>query len=1074
MQRIIVGIYDYLVRHKAMAFVALGVIIVVELLLSLRIGYKENVSDFLPKDEDGRRYMSVYESMAGQNRITVIFRNKEDSDALAIQDAVENFETICDSLAQERCEEIVLKCHVDESSALDAMAFIRGNIALFLNEDDYDRMESLLEKPYYVDSCLDNVRRLLSFPMGAIAQEAIAADPLNLFSPALRRLDGLGPSSNFEVDDEVLFDIDGNGYAFVESPYEGNDTKGNSKIAKLLDDAMNQTMALNEDVRISAVGAPLIAVGNASQIKKDSFFAMLLSIVLISIILLVAIKRKRNILLLGVSVAAGWLFALAAVSILSTTVSVIVIGIGSVLIGIAVNYPLHFLEHLEEHPDRRETLKEMVEPLVTGNITTVSAFACLVFMDSDAMRDLGLFGSLMLVGTILFVMIILPLMAKGGRKNLKEQEDEAMPEVRSRDGIMDSRLFKSVTALSVLALTIWLGIRSMNPAFDDDLHNINYMTDGQKEDLALLSSAMGDTSHCVEYLVSCGKTLDEALRQQERLKDGVYGGAYGILPSTEAQRERIKLWHEFKERHGNLAEEVKSKALRRGFASDAFEPFERRLESDYSPVDPAEMGALTDLAGNYIMYDSGEVRVVALANVDAEEAQAFKEKTRKVYGTAGYVFDQNDVGNNLVKSLNVDFNYLLYLCGFVVFVFLWLSFRQIELALLSFLPLAVAWLWILGIMDIASVKFNIVNVILATFIFGQGDDYTIFITEGLVFENTYGKRRLKSYRRSVIVSALLMFAGIGTLIFAKHHAMRSLAEVAIIGMAVVVLMACYLPPLVFRWLTEKGGRKRDVPITLMRLLRTFVILLVFIVAALVVITPYTFIYRLIGRDSERKRLRFHRMIQNFNGIAVRHLPGVKFRMEKNGEDFSKPAVIVANHHSHLDLLCMLQLTPRLVILTNDWVWRNPVYGAIIRYAEFYPVHDGYETLAPKLRSLVERGYSIVVFPEGTRSETGAIGRFHKGAFLLAQELGVDLLPVYLHGGSDVMPKKDIILREGQLSVEVGSRVCSEQFKDKETLQLTKEMHASFVDHYEEMRERIEDEDYRRPKEKYDRLYKFRT
>ena len=139
------------------------------------------------------------------------------------------------------------------------------------------------------------------------------------------------------------------------------------------------------------------------------------------------------------------------------------------------------------------------------------------------------------------------------------------------------------------------------------------------------------------------------------------------------------------------------------------------------------------------------------------------------------------MGNNLVSALSDDLDYILYVCSIVVFFFLCLSFGRLELSLLAFLPLTVGWMWILGIMHLGS-------------IIGQGDDYTIFITEGLLYEYAYGKKMLKNYRNSVILSGILMFIGIGTLIFAKHPAMRSLAEVAIIGMATVVFMACYLLP----------------------------------------------------------------------------------------------------------------------------------------------------------------------------------------------------------------------------------------------------------------------------------------
>ena len=117
--------------------------------------------------------------------------------------------------------------------------------------------------------------------------------------------------------------------------------------------------------------------------------------------------------------------------------------------------------------------------------------------------------------------------------------------------------------------------------------------------------------------------------------------------------------------------------------------------------------------------------------------------------------------------------------------------------------MAVSWIWILGLMSILGIKFNIVNIILATFIFGQGDDYTIFMTEGCVSEYEQGKPVLASYKRSIILSALIMFIGIGSLIFARHPALHSLAEVTIIGMFCVVLMAYLIPPLLYKWWNPK-------------------------------------------------------------------------------------------------------------------------------------------------------------------------------------------------------------------------------------------------------------------------------
>lgn len=143
------------------------------------------------------------------------------------------------------------------------------------------------------------------------------------------------------------------------------------------------------------------------------------------------------------------------------------------------------------------------------------------------------------------------------------------------------------------------------------------------------------------------------------------------------------------------------------------------------------------------------------------------------------------------------FDYISLACSLIVFIFLWISFRRLKYAVVAFVPMLVSWLWILGLMYLFGWQFNIVNIILATFIFGQGDDYTIFITEGLIAGNT-DSDRLIQYKNSIILSALIMFIGMGALIVAKHPALHSLATVTMLGMTCVVLMAYIVPPILFK------------------------------------------------------------------------------------------------------------------------------------------------------------------------------------------------------------------------------------------------------------------------------------
>ena len=205
-------------------------------------------------------------------------------------------------------------------------------------------------------------------------------------------------------------------------------------------------------------------------------------------------------------------------------------------------------------------------------------------------------------------------------------------------------------------------------------------------------------------------------------------------------------------------------------------------------------------------------------------ADAFKDANVVAY-------DERIVTQSFANMLNDNFNFVLFAAGFIVFVFLTISFGRLELSLISFVPLTVSWFWILGIMYLFDIKFNIVNIILATFIFGQGDDYAVFMTEGLMYEYGRGKRVLKSFKNSVAISALIMFVGIGTLIFAKHPAMSSLGLIVVIGMFSVVAASFIFPPLLFDFLTKKrDGTLRAAPFTLRSLLMSGLYFLVFVIA----------------------------------------------------------------------------------------------------------------------------------------------------------------------------------------------------------------------------------------------------
>jgi 1-acyl-sn-glycerol-3-phosphate acyltransferase len=194
-------------------------------------------------------------------------------------------------------------------------------------------------------------------------------------------------------------------------------------------------------------------------------------------------------------------------------------------------------------------------------------------------------------------------------------------------------------------------------------------------------------------------------------------------------------------------------------------------------------------------------------------------------------------------------------------------------------------------------------------------------------------------------------------------------------------------------------------------------------------------------------------------VLIRHgIPGIKYSQSNtSNEDFSRPAVIICNHQSHLDLVPLLAASEKIIVLTADWVWNNPVYKYAIRNAEFLPASSGVENILPQLKSLVSRGYSIAVYPEGTRSLDCSIGRFHQGAFYLAQTLDVDVLPLILYGSGHALPKHGRLMKRWPIHMEIDQRISPESMVEMgETLrEQASSMRKYYKERYAQIANRIE-------------------
>ena len=169
---------------------------------------------------------------------------------------------------------------------------------------------------------------------------------------------------------------------------------------------------------------------------------------------------------------------------------------------------------------------------------------------------------------------------------------------------------------------------------------------------------------------------------------------------------------------------------------------------------------------------------------------------------------------------------------------------------------------------------------------------------------------------------------------------------------------------------------------------------------------------------ERCPRRWSRLVLRCAGVRLR-VSGV------DAVDWSRPAILVANHQSWFDVFALLVAVPgKLRFVAKEELGRIPIFGRAWRGCDHMPIdrsdrRRAIASLNQTGEKLREESLIVTMFPEGTRSLDGRLYSFKKGAFVLAIRTGVAILPVGISGSGAVMPKGSFRVRSGEIHIRVG-------------------------------------------------------
>ena len=810
MHKFFIALYRYFEKHKWLMYLLMAVLFVVFGFFASKVEYEEDVTKLVPGADNAKSEL-VSSNIKVKDKVTIQITSSKDTllDRWTLADYADSLKEYLlqgDSVSHHITH---ILCRVEDDLPVNALYFLLDHVPSYVDTSCYSAFDSLITPEAVSRTMERNLELVMEDETGSKTQ-MVASDPAGLRNAVLGSLGGglEAATGSYKLLSSHLFTPDSTTVLLFLAPdFNYQDSESSAVLVGDIEKSLKRFHASCPGAEVLYHGTPVMSWSNASQMKSDIFWTVGISLLLVLLFIFVCFKDWRVIPYQLVPVVFGVLAALAGIYWIQGGMSLMALGIGSVVLGVALSYCLHIITHFKYVGDPERVLREESTPVVLGCLTTIGAFLGLMATSSALLRDFGIFATIGLVASTLFVLIFVPHFMKAGQTQKNEKAFAVIDRINSVRLDRNHPLLWVVTIVSAVCIAF-----SWKVGFDPDLKNLNYIKPAAERSSAILNEKTTGGLPTF-YYASTGATLDEALQGAEGIvsvledlqaKDSVQrisSAHLKLFVPKAVQQERISAWNAYwtPGKKSELQRNIRAAARKQGLDPSMFGSFYEMLETSFEPASLYEAGFIPEeLTSNFIEQGrDGTWMVFISANFPYSDRVKVGKRVDALGNTI--VLDPIFYTNDLVEVVHQDFNSVLWISSLFVLLVLLLSFRNIWLALLAFMPMFLSWYVVEGAMALLGIEFNLINIVISTFIFGIGVDYSIFVMQGLLDKAAGGDGKLLLYHKSAIFfSAVVLMVVVVSLLFAVHPAVRSVGVSTIIGMVSTILFTYTLQPFVFR------------------------------------------------------------------------------------------------------------------------------------------------------------------------------------------------------------------------------------------------------------------------------------
>ena len=629
------------------------------------------------------------------------------------------------------------------------------------------------------------LRRRLEKPDAMLVSRSASADPLGLFERILERIQAFqSPTDRVGNED--------NSYAILRlglrsSPF---DSGPQTQLLAYIE-AEFQRLADSHSgaLRLEQSGVNRFAVATERRVRRDGNFISVLSVVAVCGLFLLVFHSLRNLVIAFLVPLGGFLVAMAVAVSATEPVHGITLGFGFVLIGVAIDYPIHLINNFGQSTrdaTARETRDRIRRSLLLSGLTTTLAFTSLAASDFPGLAEMGSFGAIGVPVALAITLLCLP--------SFLTQPQSPTP-VQRFISARFARLVGWLRRHRPVAIGFLLGFAAVSAAGLPRLHWEDDPASLMAVDPALHAESERVRKRVADFdggrfVVGLAPDAEAALslnaRIDERLRPVIAAGELDGVGSLQTF-----LWPESLQRANlaalratpELGERIDRAFSSQGFRPHAFDAFAvavaapaldpLRIEDIAASPLARVLDSLVELEGRWAVVSylrgvrSGAVIEAALGGLEGVHYVDQKQIVAGVY--AGY-------RRSTMQMIGLG--------SAIVLLVLFLRYRNPLRALLAFLPAGLGASCTLGLFGLLDVSINVASAVSLLVILGMGVDYGIFAVDCEDREVTQGVTL-----SSLLISCITSVFVFGVLALSEQPVLRAIGLTTGVGVLLSLAIA---------------------------------------------------------------------------------------------------------------------------------------------------------------------------------------------------------------------------------------------------------------------------------------------